>query len=316
MRNFSLPANSSLSRTIFWHGFEIRDDAPKLLAGHLSSISLFFLVMNTQRLLGRLAAACLLVSSLSTVALAQTQRDSYGTPRPATRSRAGQPMSAPRQAASSQQSPYQQSGSGLSGVRFGVRAGLNVADVQGDAVQALLDVAGYAPDGAITRNMRPSFHAGVYATIPVTASFAIEPGISYSEKGTVLRGKVPVPALDFLNTQVTGTARLSYIDVPVLAKVFITDGFYLFAGPQASFLVSGKARVEAGALGFTAYQQDFDVKDQLRTVDFAAVGGLGYQLNNGLGLSAGYDYGLTSLDKNNRFRARNQVVKASVNFSF
>ena len=31
--------------------------------------------------------------------------------------------------------------------------------------------------------------------------------------------------------------------VPVLAKVYITPGFYLYAGPQASFLVSGKANV-------------------------------------------------------------------------
>jgi hypothetical protein len=271
--------------------------------------------MKNQRLLGRLAAACLLVSSFVTAASAQTKRDSYGTPRDATRSRVGQP--APRRAASSQQPAYStQSSSGLTGVKFGVRAGLNVADVQGDAVQGLMDVAGYAPEGTITKQMRPSFHAGVYATIPLGSSFAIEPGISYSEKGTVLQGTIPVPALDFLNTKLTGTARLSYIDVPVLAKVFVTDGFYLFAGPQVSFLVSGKARAEAGAFGFTAYKQDFDVKDQLRPVDFAAVGGLGYQFSNGLGLSAGYDYGLTSLDKNNRFDATNQVIKVSANFSF
>ena len=267
--------------------------------------------MKNQRLLGRLAAACLLVSSFSTAVSAQTKRDSYSTPRVGTPARQSRPMSAPRQATNSQLPS-----AGLSSIRFGIRAGLNVADLSGDAVQSFTNLAGYTPDGTITRQMRPSFHAGVYATLPISAGFAIEPGISYSEKGTVLKGKVPVPALDFLKTNVTGTARLSYIDVPVLAKVFITPGFYVFAGPQASFLVSGKARAEAGALGFTAYKQDFDVKSQLRTVDFAAVGGLGYQFGNGLGLSAGYDYGLTSLDAANRFDAQNRVVKVSANFSF
>lgn len=266
--------------------------------------------MKNQRLLGRLAAACLLVSSLSTVASAQTRRDSYGTPRVGTPSRTGRPMLGARQAASSREPLV-----GSAGVRFGIRAGLNVADVSGDAVQSLMSVADYT-QGAVTRQMRPSFHAGFYATLPLGASFAIEPGLSYSEKGTVLRGTVPVPALDFLNTKVTGTARLSYIDLPVLAKVFITPGFYLFAGPQVSFLVSGKARAEAGALGFTAYKQDFDIKSQLRTVDFAAAGGLGYQFSSGLGLSAGYDYGLTSLDSGNRFDAQNRVIKASINYSF
>ncbi len=202
------------------------------------------------------------------------------------------------------------------GIRFGVRAGLNLANISGDAVQAFEDAAEYT-QGAVTREMRPSFHAGVYATIPLGPGFAVEPGISYSEKGTVLRGNVDnLEVFDFLNVKLKGTGRLAYIDVPVLAKVFVTDGFYLFAGPQASFLVSGKVRAEAGAFGFNAYEQDFDIKNQLRSVDFAAVGGLGYQFQNGLGLSAGYDYGLSSLDKNDRFDAQNRVIKASVNYSF
>ena len=267
--------------------------------------------MNAPRLLGRLAAAAVLVSSLATAAEAQVLRDAYGNPRVGTTSRQGRATTAaPRRASSNVSSNAAQQP-----IRFGIRAGLNVADIAGDAVQSFEGAADYA-QGAVTREMRPGFHAGVYATIPLGAGFAIEPGISYSEKGTVLQGKVPVPALDFLNTKLTATGRLAYVDVPVLAKVFVTDGFYLFAGPQASFLVSGKVRAEAGAFGFDAYQQDFDIKNQLRTIDFAAVGGLGYQFNNGLGLSAGYDFGLSSLDKNNRLDAFNRVIKASVNYSF
>ena len=274
--------------------------------------------MKFSRLSGGLAVACLLISAAVTSASAQGTRDAYGNPKAAPSPRTG--AAAPSRRApvySQRQAPaYSISSGSASGVRFGLRAGLNLADVQGDAVKTFTNLAGYAPDGAITRQMRPGFYAGLYATLPIGASFAIEPGINYSEKGTVLQGKVPVPALDFLNTKLTGTARLAYIDVPVLAKVFITPGFYVYAGPQASFLVSGKARVEAGALGFTAFRQDFDISNQLRKVDFAAVGGLGYQFENGLGLSAGYDYSLTSLDANNRFNAQNRVIKAGLNYSF
>lgn len=271
--------------------------------------------MKISRLSGGLAVACLLISATFTTASAQGARDAYGNPKAAPSPR---PMgSAPRRTYSSKpvySAPS--SSSSTSGVKIGVRAGLNVADVQGDAVKTFTDLAGYAPDGAVTKQMRPGFYAGLYATLPITPNFAIEPGVTYSEKGTVLRGTLPFPALDFLNANVTGTARLAYVDVPVLAKVFITPGFYLYAGPQASFLVSGKARVEAGALGFTAYKEDFDISSQLRKVDFAAVGGLGYQFENGLGLSAGYDYGLTSLDKNNYFDAQNRVIKVGLNYSF
>ncbi len=271
--------------------------------------------MKISRLSGGLAVACLFVAAAAGSASAQGTRDAYGNPKAAPSPR---PMGTVRRAPSYNSKPTYSAptNSSPSGVRFGFRAGLNVADVQGDAVKTFTSLAGYAPDGAITRQMRPGFYVGVYATLPIGPSFAIEPGLSYSEKGTVLKGNVPVPALDFLSTQLTGTARLAYLDVPVLAKVFITPGFYVYAGPQASFLVNGTARVAAGALGFTAYKQDFDISSQLRKVDFAAVGGLGYQFENGLGLSAGYDYGLTSLDTNNRFSAQNRVLKVGLNYSF
>ena len=271
--------------------------------------------MKFSRLSGGLAVACLVISAAS--ASAQGTRDAYGNPKAAPSPRASAPVRRAPVYNQRQTPVYSAPASSSSGgVRFGFRAGLNVADVQGDAVKTFTDLAGYAPDGTITRQMRPGFYAGLYATLPIGPGFSIEPGLNYSEKGTVLQGKVPVPALDFLNTRLTATARLAYIDVPVLAKVFITPGFYVYAGPQASFLVSGKARVEAGALGFTAYKQDFDISNQLRKVDFAAVGGLGYQFENGLGLSAGYDYGLTSLDTNNRFNAQNRVIKVGLNYSF
>ncbi|GAA4351110.1 hypothetical protein GCM10023185_09530 [Hymenobacter saemangeumensis] len=272
--------------------------------------------MKTQRLLGRLAAACLFVSVVAPAASAQVRRDAYGSPKASSPARPSAPVrsTAPARPAASPSSSYSTSAS--SPIRFGVRAGLNLADVQGDAVQSFLGLTDYAPEGTITKQMRPGFHAGLYATIPLGSSFAIEPGLSYSEKGTVLQGRIPIPEISFLNARATGTARLGYIDVPVLAKAYITPGFYLFAGPQASFLVSGKARLEAGALGFDVYQQDFDIKSSLRPLDFAVVGGVGYQFENGLGLSAGYDYGLSSLDKNNRFNAQNQIIKASASFSF
>ncbi|MCC3156625.1 PorT family protein [Hymenobacter sp. 15J16-1T3B] len=201
------------------------------------------------------------------------------------------------------------------GVRFGIRAGLNVADWSGDAVQGvqqLLDLT----DGAVTRQQRPGFHAGAYVSLPLGPRFTLEPGVQYAEKGVVVTGKLPLEQLDFLNAKATATARMGYIDVPVLLKGYLTRGLYLYAGPQASYLATGKVRVAAGALGFTAFKQDFDVRRYFRSIDFGVTGGAGYQFANGLGLSAGYDYGLSSLDDSNRFDAQNRVVKASLNYTF
>ncbi|QNH62322.1 porin family protein [Hymenobacter sediminicola] len=257
--------------------------------------------MNTKRIFGRLAAATLLLSVFGTAAQAQVQ--THRVPAYTGKAQA-RPVTSYKSAARS-----------TGGPQLGIRAGVNVSDWSGDAVQSVMDLAGYT-NGAVTKSMKTGFHAGLYATLPLAPGFSIEPGVLYSEKGTKLTGSLPFEQFDFLNARVTATSRMSYVDVPVLAKVDIVPGFYLFAGPQASFLVSGKARVEAGLLGFDAYQQDFDIKDQFRPVDFSVTGGLGYQSTSGFGLSAGYDYGLSSLDKNNRFDAYNRVIKASVNYSF
>lgn len=248
--------------------------------------------MRTNQLFGRLAAATFLVAGLATASEAQVRR-------------------VPARPAASYSSPS----SATDGVKFGIRAGVNVADLSGDAVNTFTDLADYT-DGAVTKQMKPGFYAGLYATLPLGPRFAIEPGLGYSEKGVKLNGRIPLEQFNFLNAKLDATARLAYLDIPVLAKAYITDGLYVYAGPQASVLLSGKARVEASALGFSAFKTDFDVKDQLRTVDFAVVGGLGYQFQNGFGLSAGYDYGLSSLDKNNSFDAQNRVIKASLNYSF
>ncbi len=259
--------------------------------------------MNTKRLFGRLAAATLLISGFATASQAQVR--THRVP-----AYTGLAQARPVRA-----TPSYSTSSATDGVKFGVRAGVNVSDLSGDAVNTFTDLADYT-NGAVTKATKPGFYAGLYATLPLGPRFAIEPGIGYSEKGTVLTGRIPLQQFDFLNAKVTATGRLAYLDIPLLAKAYLTDGLYVYAGPQASVLLSGKARVQASALGFSAFKQDFDVKDQLRTVDFAAVGGLGYQFQNGLGLSAGYDYGLSSLDKNNRFDAQNRVIKASLNYSF
>lgn len=261
--------------------------------------------MNTKRLFGRLAAATLLISAFATASEAQVQTHRV----PAYTGKA-QARSVP-----ATRSYSTSSSSATDGVKFGIRAGVNVADWSGDAVNSVMDLAEYT-NGAVTKEMKPGFYAGLYATLPLGPRFAIEPGVGYSEKGTVLMGRIPLEQFDFLNAKVTATARMAYLDIPVLAKAYLTDGLYVYAGPQASVLLSGKARVNASALGFSAFNTDFDIKEQFRPVDFSVVGGLGYQFQSGFGLSAGYDYGLSSLDKNNNFDAQNRVIKASLNYSF
>jgi hypothetical protein len=114
-------------------------------------------------------------------------------------------------------------------IRFGVRAGLNVANWAGDATQSANTLFALASDYT-DRAFRTGFHAGVYTSIPLSSQFTLEPGVQYSQKGTVLKGDFTTNGASLLNATVTNKA--SYIDVPLLAKLYVTEGFHLFAGPR------------------------------------------------------------------------------------
>jgi Outer membrane protein beta-barrel domain len=200
-------------------------------------------------------------------------------------------------------------------LRFGIRAGVNLADWEGETMQSVQDLIDMS-NGYASREMRTGFHVGTYLSIPVAPGFEIEPGLQYSQKGMVLRGRVPLEQFDFVNANVTLTNKAEYLDLPVLAKVYVGEGFHIFAGPQVSYLLSNKVSAEAGAFGFKALNQEWDMKNGFREVDVAVTGGLGYKFASGFNISAGYDYGLSSIDSNNNFDTFNRVIKASVGFTF
>lgn len=200
-------------------------------------------------------------------------------------------------------------------IRFGVKAGLNLAEWQGETVNSAQDLFNMT-DGALSRKMREGFHVGGYLSIPVAPGFEIEPGLQYSQKGTRLTGKLPIKEVEFLNANLTLTNKAEYLDMPILAKVYVGEGFHIFGGPQVSYLLSNRLHAEAGALGYKAFNREWDMKDGFREVDLGLTGGLGYRFQSGFNISAGYDYGLNTVDDDGSFETYNRVIKASVGFTF
>jgi hypothetical protein len=200
-------------------------------------------------------------------------------------------------------------------VRFGIKAGMNLADWQGETINSAQDMMDMT-NGSLNRKMREGFHIGAVVAIPVALGFEIEPGLIYSQKGMRLMGKIPMEQFDFMNAGVTVTNKAEYIDLPIVAKLYIGEGFHIFVGPQVSYLVSNKVQVQAGAFGFNALNQEWDMKSGFREFDLAATGGIGYRFASGLNLSAGYDYGLETVDSKGNFETFNRVIKASVGFTF
>lgn len=161
-------------------------------------------------------------------------------------------------------------------VSYGIKGGLNMANIAGN------DAGDTEP--------RNGFHVGGFLGISLLGIVAAEGGAYYSQKGYI--------------TSLTETEVISsYIDVPVVVKFSPLPLFHFFAGPQASFLIDNK-------IG------DVSNVEGMRTVDMALVVGAGINIPMGIRLSAGYDYGFTSLDETDTFEVYNRVIKFTVGYKF
>lgn len=161
-------------------------------------------------------------------------------------------------------------------VEFGVKAGLNFASINGDGV----------PDSGITT----AFNFGVMAEIPVSSKLSFQPELLYSGQGYATDKESIV---------------FNYINVPLMAKYYVTERFSFQAGPQIGVLTSAKI-------------EDIDVKDNLKSTDFGLNFGLGYKLDNGLNFNARYNLGLSNINDVSGMSNKNQngVVQVSVGYFF
>lgn len=199
--------------------------------------------------------------------------------------------------------------------QFGIRAGVNHSTLKGDAVSGLEDLMELT-NGYLTTTGKTGVHAGVYASVPLSGAFGIESGVYYSQKGYQVKGTIAADKLDFLNATAKATLQSHYIDIPLYLKGEIAKGLSIYAGPQLSYLVKNDVRIDAGALGVSVFNKKFDVTDQFNKVDLGVSGGLGYTFENGLSVHAGYDHGLTRMDKNENLKSFNRNVKVGIGFRF
>lgn len=200
-------------------------------------------------------------------------------------------------------------------VSFGIRAGVNFNKWQGESMQVIQDLVDKT-DGYITTKGTTGFHVNGYATIPVGGGISFEPGLGYTKKGYAMRGDLKIDVLKFLGVNAGAQVMEHYIDMPLMVKANVYKGLHVYAGPQVSYLVRSTLNAKAGVLGINLFNKGFGITGRMNKWDVAVAGGMGYQFTNGLNVQAGYDYGLSRLDKNGNYNVHNRVIKVSVGFSF
>lgn len=171
------------------------------------------------------------------------------------------------------------------GAHFGIKGGVNFSNIYTDEVD--------------DNNVLTSFNAGLYANFPVGDILSIQPEVLYSRKGAKLTSDV------FGETEF----RLNYIEVPVLAKVNITENLNVHAGPYFAYLVDSKVKNDDLGVDETFNNDDFNKFD----VGIAA--GIGLDFNS-IGIGARYNYGFSAIDKEiegeTRFDGKNSNISLYV----
>ncbi len=176
---------------------------------------------------------------------------------------------------------FSQSSSDSSTLKFGLKGGANFSNLYTDNVE--------------DNNVLTGFNAGLFAKLPITESFAIQPELLYTTKGAELK---------YNNAFVNGTStfRLNYIELPVLLVVNLTNNFNIHAGPYVAYLVDGKATNDSqGTL--------FDIENNLKNEDYNKFDtglsvGVGFDTDN-LGFGVRYNYGLQKVGKERSFLGTN-----------
>ena len=176
-------------------------------------------------------------------------------------------------------------------VRFGLKGGLNLASIGGDAI--------YAGFGGF--NSRTSFHIGALVEIPFTDKISLQPEVLYSSQGSKTNYGFGTSA----------DTKLDYIAIPIMGKYHIIAGLSGELGPVINILASAE-----GLDSNTAIVGD--VKDQYKSLDIGIGIGASYRLPMGLFGSLRYNKGVTDIndDMNVTGKNQNNVFQVSAGYTF
>lgn len=174
-------------------------------------------------------------------------------------------------------------------ISFGVKGGVNFATVTGDDFES--------PDS------RTSFHVGVLAEFPLADIFSLQVEALYSGQG--------------FKTNIDGGLfggdgdveyQLDYVNVPVLAKVYIIEGLSVEVGPQFSFKVNEEIDTDP-----SDDPGDTDL-NEAEDFDFGVAAGLTFQTDMGLFASGRYNLGVTDIIED--VDVKNSVFQIGIGYKF
>jgi hypothetical protein len=166
--------------------------------------------------------------------------------------------------------------------KFGLKAGLNIADISSDAGTKF--------------NNKLGLNAGLLAHIHLSPQFALQPEVVYSAQG----GKYSYnPPLGGVEEHELG---LDYINIPLNIQYMFDNGFRLQTGPQVGFLINVKDK-------YNGQETEFFNSDDFNNIDLSWTAGIGYLSQTGFGIDARYNFGLSNINEVGTSKLKNNVIQ-------
>lgn len=166
----------------------------------------------------------------------------------------------------------------------------------------LSSVRGSDVDGV---KMKFGLVAGAEGIYQVSDMFALSGGLLYS-----MQGFKTDTTLDLkMNTE--------YLNIPILANIYIAQGLALKAGVQFGLLTKAKAKGKYGNI-----EEDIDIKDHMKSLDLSIPIGISYEINNSFTIDARYNFGLSKIAKDDDHhydytaKAYNSVFMLTLGYKF
>lgn len=165
-----------------------------------------------------------------------------------------------------------------------------------------LNIANYT--GSDDSDPRIGLAAGAEFEYQITEMFSLSAGLIYSMQGAK-------ESATEQGVKVKMTAKTDYINIPILANIYVAKGFALKLGIQPGFNVNSSYTASAQGIDVSGSLSDLGV--DIKSFDFAIPVGLSYEFNNVV-IDGRYNIGVTKMVDNDD--SKNSVFQFTVGYKF
>lgn len=161
---------------------------------------------------------------------------------------------------------------------------------------------------------------GAEAEYQITERVSVAGGANYSMQGCNWKS-VNTDGKKYRDPRM----ELGYINIPLVANVYLVDGLAVKAGVQFGFLVSAKkkystieTRTEGSDRREVKTDYNINMMDYCRKFDFSIPVGVSYEFDNNLVIDMRYNIGLTNVfkDSDGIANGKNQVLALTLGYKF